>query len=164
MPATSSSQNAVWQYSDAERARRDASPWTRVQGVLAPLQFIAFLISLWLIIGYVNDGRGAQAASVSVIIKTLLLYAIMITGSLWEKAVFGRWLFAPAFFWEDMVSMVVIALHSAYLVMLMAGIGDTRLQLQVALAGYFVYIVNALQFLIKFRQARRPQLSVGEAT
>ena len=30
-------------YTDEERSRRDASPWTLVQGVLAPLQFFVFL-------------------------------------------------------------------------------------------------------------------------
>ena len=40
----------------------------------------------------------------------------MVTGAIWEKVVFGRYLFAPAFFWEDVFSMLVLALHTAYLV------------------------------------------------
>ena len=36
-------------YTPDERRRRDASPWTAVQGVLAPAQFIVFLISLCLV-------------------------------------------------------------------------------------------------------------------
>jgi 3-vinyl bacteriochlorophyllide hydratase len=93
-------------------------------------------------------------ATVSVVIKTLVLYTIMITGSIWEKVVFGKWLFAPAFFWEDVFSMLVLALHSLYLVMLFAGIGSTEQRLLVALAGYGAYIINAGQFLWKLRMAR----------
>jgi 3-vinyl bacteriochlorophyllide hydratase len=105
-------------YSEAERRRRDASPWTLVQGVLAPLQFAVFLVSLALVLRTLATGEGAGLANASVVAKTLALCAIMITGSLWEKAVFGRYLFAPAFFWEDAVSMLVLALHTVYLVAL----------------------------------------------
>jgi 3-vinyl bacteriochlorophyllide hydratase len=100
-------------YTSAERQRRDASPWTLVQGVLAPLQFVVFLVSLGLVLRTLATGEGAEIASASVVAKTLLLYAIMVTGSIWEKVVFGRYLFAPAFFWEDVVSMLVLALHTA---------------------------------------------------
>ena len=50
----------------------------------------------------------------------------MITGSIWEKDVFGRYLFAPAFFWEDVFSMLVLALHTAYLAALFSGALDAR--------------------------------------
>ena len=39
-------------YTPAERARRDASPWTLVQGILAPVQFLVFAISLVLVLRY----------------------------------------------------------------------------------------------------------------
>jgi len=94
---------------------------------------------------------------VSIVIKTLLLYAIMITGSIWEREVFGCYLFAPAFFWEDVFSFLVLALHSAYLVALFAGIGDPRQQMLLALAAYASYFVNATQFLLKLRAARRDE-------
>jgi 3-vinyl bacteriochlorophyllide hydratase len=108
-------------YSPPERARRDASPWTLVQGVLAPLQFLVFMVSLGLVLRYLATGSGYEAATASVVVKTLVLYLIMITGSIWEKVVFGKWLFAPAFFWEDVFSMLVLALHTAYLVALANG-------------------------------------------
>ena len=142
-------------YTEAERRRRDASPWTLVQGILAPVQFVVFLASLGLVLRFFATGEGAFAASVSVVAKTGVLYAIMITGSLWERDVFGRYLFAPAFFWEDVVSMGVIALHTAYLAALVTGWLDTRGQLALALAAYGAYVVNAAQFVIKFRAARR---------
>jgi 3-vinyl bacteriochlorophyllide hydratase len=141
-------------YSEAERQRRDASPWTLVQGVLAPLQFAIFLVSLALVSRTLATGEGVALASASVVAKTLALYAIMVTGSLWEKAVFGRYLFAPAFFWEDVVSMLVLALHTAYLVALATGaLGTARLML-LALSAYAAYLVNAGQFLLKLRAAR----------
>jgi 3-vinyl bacteriochlorophyllide hydratase len=150
-------------YSEAERLRRDASPWTFVQAVLAPAQFAAFLVSLALVLRYLATGEGYAAATVSILAKTFLLYTIMVTGSLWEKDVYGRYLFAPAFFWEDAVSMVVIALHTAYLVALFVG-APSALQMHVALAAYLVYVVNAAQFLLKLRAARRDARVLGAAS
>ena len=146
------SQSAL--YSKEERKRRDESVWTVVQGVLAPLQFVVFLVSLGLVIRTLLTGEGAWAADTSIILKTLILYTIMVTGSIWEKVVFGKWLFAPAFFWEDVFSMLVLALHTAYLVMLFGGFGSVEARLMVALAGYAAYVINAGQFLWKLRVAR----------
>ncbi|MFC3309427.1 2-vinyl bacteriochlorophyllide hydratase [Blastomonas aquatica] len=141
-------------YTAEERERRDSTVWTLVQGVLAPIQFIIFLVSLSLVVRYFATGEGAFAADVSIIVKTLTLYTIMVTGSIWEKVVFGKWLFAPAFFWEDVFSMLVLALHTLYLVMLLGGIGSVEARMGVALAGYGAYIINAGQFLWKLRVAR----------
>ncbi len=141
-------------YTPEERARRDASPWTLVQGVLAPVQFLAFLISLGLLLRYLTSGAGEQAAMLSVVVKTALLYLIMVTGSIWEKVVFGRWLFAPAFYWEDVFSMLVLALHSAYLWCWATHALDGHGLAWLALAAYASYVVNATQFLLKLRAAR----------
>ncbi|MFL0355857.1 2-vinyl bacteriochlorophyllide hydratase [Erythrobacter sp. GH1-10] len=141
-------------YSQEERRRRDESVWTLVQGVLAPLQFLVFLVSLALVIRYMTTGEGAFAADMSIVLKTLVLYTIMITGSIWEKVVFGRWLFAPAFFWEDVFSMLVLALHTLYLVMLLGAVGSVEQRMLVALAAYTAYVINAAQFLWKLRMAR----------
>jgi 3-vinyl bacteriochlorophyllide hydratase len=142
-------------YSPEERLRRDASPWTIVQGILAPLQLLALLISVWLVLRYLNTGVGENAATISIVVKTLILYAIMVTGAIWEKEVFGCYLFAPSFFWEDVVSMLVIALHTAYLVALATGWLGTRQQMWLALSAYATYAINASQFFIKLRAARR---------
>lgn len=141
-------------YTDAERLRRDSSPWTMVQAILAPLQFFVFLVSLGLVLRALMTGEGAFAANVSIILKTLLLYTIMVTGSLWEKDVFGKYLFAPAFFWEDAVSFIVIALHTAYLVCLLMGALSESGLLLLALVAYAAYVINAAQFLLKLRAAR----------
>ena len=142
-------------YTPAQRARRDATAWTLVQGILAPLQFLAFAISLCLVINFLLNDVGFAAATISVVIKTWLLYAIMVTGAIWEKVVFGRYLFAPTFFWEDVVSMVVMALHTAYVIMWLAGWGTPTEQMWLALAAYASYVVNALQFLLKFQAAKQ---------
>ena len=144
-------------YTQEERRRRDASPWTLVQGVLAPVQFLVFLISLGLVIHFLVTGRGEQAATASILLKTLVLYTIMVTGSIWEKAVFGRYLFAPAFFWEDAVSMVVVGLHTLYLVELLSRSLDSQRLMVLALAAYASYLVNAAQFVLKLRAARLAQ-------
>jgi 3-vinyl bacteriochlorophyllide hydratase len=126
-----------------------------VQGILAPLQLLAFLVSVWLVLRYLNTGTGETAATVSIVVKTMFLYAIMYTGALWERDVFGVYLFAPAFYWEDVVSMLVIALHTAYLVALATGWLAVREQMLLALAAYLTYVLNALQFFLKLRAARR---------
>lgn len=141
-------------YTAEERRRRDESPWTIVQGVLAPLQFLVFLTSLSLVLRFLMTGQGAEAAEISIVIKTLVLYAIMITGSIWEKRVFDKWLFAQPFFWEDVFSMLVLALHSTYLYMLFGEHGTVGQRMLVALAAYATYLINAGQFLLKLRAAR----------
>ena len=141
-------------YTPEQRRRRDASRWTLVQGILAPLQFLVFLVSAVLVLRFLATGEGWGIASASVVLKTLVLYTIMITGSIWEKAVFGKWLFAAAFFWEDVFSMGVLALHTAYLVALFTGALDARGLMLLALAAYATYVINAAQFIIKLRMAR----------
>ena len=154
-------------YTVEEKRRRDATPWTLVQGILAPVQFVAFMVSLALVLRYLATGEGLWIATCSIVVKTLLLYAIMVTGSIWERVVFGRYLFARAFFWEDVFSILVLALHTAYLVAIFADIGSPRQQMMLVLAAYASYAINATQFLLKLRAARLqergvPALAVAE--
>ena len=141
-------------YSAQERYRRDHSKWTLVQGILAPIQFVIFIVSLGLVLRYFATGDGAAAAIASIVVKTIALYTIMITGCFWEKDVYGQYLFAPAFFWEDAVSMLVLVLHTAYLTALIMGWGSITDQFAIALAGYAAYVINATQFILKLRAAR----------
>ena len=150
-----SSTSPVRLYTAEERRRRDASPWTIVQAVLAPVQFLIFAVSLGLVVWCLKTGDHYTAAVASVVVKTIALYAIMITGAIWEHDVYGRYLFAPAFFWEDMVSMLVLALHTAYLASLAFHLLAPHALLVLALAAYATYAVNAAQYIIKFRMARR---------
>jgi 3-vinyl bacteriochlorophyllide hydratase len=153
-PASDDRAPATSLYTPAERQRRDASAWTTVQGLLAPLQFLVFLVSLALVLRFLLSGQGLEAAALSVVVKTALLYTIMLTGCIWEKQVFGVWLFAPAFFWEDVFSMAVLALHTAYLWAWWTGALGAQGQMALALAAYAAYVINAAQFLLKLRAAR----------
>ncbi|MEL6466469.1 MAG: 2-vinyl bacteriochlorophyllide hydratase [Pseudomonadota bacterium] len=141
-------------YTAEERARRDSTIWTPVQGVLAPLQFVVFLVSLALVIRYLATGDGYEITTWSIVIKTGVLYVIMITGAIWEKIVFGQYLLAPAFFWEDVFSFLVIGLHTAYLWALFSGTLSPLSLMWLALAAYSAYVINAAQFVRKLRAAR----------
>ena len=150
MPASSSQVL----YTPAQRARRDATAWTLVQGVLAPVQFLIFGISLYLVINSLHTGEHTDWALASVVLKTVVLYAIMVTGAIWEKVVFGQYLFAPAFYWEDVVSMGVMALHTAYVWAWWQGAWSANDLLWLALAAYGSYAINAFQYIRKLRMAR----------
>jgi 3-vinyl bacteriochlorophyllide hydratase len=141
-------------YSPEQRARRDATVWTLVQGILAPIQFLVCLVSLSLVLRYLVTGNGYELATISVVIKTVFLYLIMLTGSIWEKVVFGKYLFAESFFWEDVFSMLVIFLHTLYLYFLVVGEISQRGLMYLALAAYATYFINAGQFIYKLRVAR----------
>ena len=125
-----------------------------MQGILAPIQFLVFLVSAVLVVRYLTTGQGLAVATGSVIAKTFLLYTIMITGCIWEKDVYGVYLFAPAFYWEDMFSMLVLALHTGYLFALATDAIPARGQMWLALAAYAAYAINATQFILKLRRAR----------
>jgi 3-vinyl bacteriochlorophyllide hydratase len=148
-------------YTPEERRRRDESRWTLVQGILAPVQFAVFLVSLGFVLRYLATGEGHDIAAASIVAKTLTLYAIMITGAIWEREVFGRYLFARPFFWEDVFSMLVLALHTAYLAALFGGWGTPHDQMTLALAAYATYVINAGQFVLKLREARRDMAGPG---
>ncbi len=141
-------------YSPEQKLRRDASVWTLIQGILAPVQFLVFLVSLGLVVRCLMTGEGESLALASVVVKTLFLYTIMITGCIWEKVVFDKYLFADAFFWEDVFSMLVLALHTAYLYAWWTGSLTPQEQLWLAVAAYVTYCINAGQFILKLRAAR----------
>jgi 3-vinyl bacteriochlorophyllide hydratase len=141
-------------YTAEQRKRRDSTRWTLVQGVLAPIQFLVFLISLGLVVRTSMTGEGAEIANASVFAKTMILYLIMVTGAIWEKVVFDQYLFAPAFYWEDVFSMLVLALHTAWLICWFYGLGSEQDRMMLALAAYATYLINAAQFILKLRAAR----------
>jgi len=146
-------------YTPDQRARRDGTVWTLVQGVLAPVQFVVFLVSVALVLRYLVTGAGYDAATLSILVKTAVLLTIMVTGAIWEKIVFGQYLFAPAFFWEDVFSFAVIALHVGYVWALFAGVLGPQQLMWLALAAYAAYVVNAGQFLWKLRLARLEEVA-----
>ena len=149
-------------YTPEQRIKRDSTVWTLVQGILAPVQFLVFLVSLGLVLRFFWTGEGEETALISVVVKTVVLYIIMVTGCIWEKVVYDVYLFAEAFYWEDMVSMVVMILHTAYVAMWLHGGFTPTEQLALALAAYFTYVINAAQYILKLRRARLQ--SAGKTT
>ena len=149
-------------YTPEQRARRDATRWTLVQGILAPVQFLVCLVSAGLVLRFLATGDGLWLANLSVLVKTVLLLTIMVTGSIWEKVVFDEWLFAGPFFWEDVVSMGVIALHLLYVAGLFYGWFAPRTLMAIALVAYGAYAVNAIQFVLKLRAARLQEAQLRE--
>jgi 3-vinyl bacteriochlorophyllide hydratase len=141
-------------YTTDQRRRRDATPWTMVQGILAPVQFAVFLFSLGCVLNYLLTGHGLALATGSILLKAACLYTIMFTGAIWEREVFGQYLFAPAFFWEDVFSFLVIGLHTIYVIVLITGMANAHTQMLIALAAYASYLINATQFIMKLRAAR----------
>ena len=142
-------------YTPSQRIIRDRTVWTKVQAILAPLQFIVCIISLVLVLRYLFTDEGYHIATVSIVVKSFLLFLIMVTGAIWEKVVFGQFLFAEAFFWEDVVSFFVIFFHGLYLYVLLSGDFLPTSQMSVALFAYFLYFINAFQFLRKLRLSRQ---------
>lgn len=141
-------------YTAEQRVIRDKTKWTLVQAILAPLQFLIFAISLGLVARFLATGEGYELATASIVAKTIILYVIMITGSIWEKVVFGEWLFVESFFWEDVFSMLVLGLQTLYLFSLIFGWWTPREQMWIAVAAYVTYVINAAQFIWKLRMAR----------
>lgn len=156
-------------YTPEQIARRDASPWTRVQFIIAPIQILAFLVSFALVVRYLMTGEGHLAATISVWVKIALIWLITITGMLWEKDVFGHYFMAREFFWEDLGNLVAIMTHNAYFVVQWLG-WNQRDVMYVMLFAYITYLFNAGQFIVKgvrsarYRREMRLQAMQAEHT
>ena len=159
---TTEKEHSTQLYTPDQKLRRDNSLWTKVQAVLAPLQFLVCFASIGFVVSYLYTGDGYLIATLSIHFKTAILYLIMITGAIWEKEVFGQYLLAPAFFWEDIVSFFVIAIHTAYVLSLIMSLMDAEKLMWLALIAYLAYFINATQFLIKFKLGRNNKKQVDQ--
>ena len=159
---TTEKEHSTQLYTPDQKLRRDNSLWTKVQAVLAPLQFLVCFASIGFVVSYLYTGDGYLIATLSILFKTAILYLIMITGAIWEKEVFGQYLLAPSFFWEDIVSFFVIAFHTAYVLSLIMSLIDVEKLMWLALIAYLAYFINAIQFLIKFKLGRNNKKQVGQ--
>lgn len=141
-------------YTPEQLARRNNSKWTLVQAVLAPLQFLMFIISFAFVVRYLVTGNGYEMANITVLIKIGLLWLITLTGMIWEKEIFGHWFLAPQFFWEDVGNAVAMVMHNLYF--LAQGLGwSERSVMLLMLLAYTSYLVNCAQFIMKGLQARK---------
>ena len=114
-----------------------------MQGVLAPLQFVVFLVSLGLVVRFLVTGDGEEIADgVGRRQDARALHDHDHRLDLGEGGL-RRYLFAAAFFWEDVFSMLVLALHTAYLAALFLGLLGPRALMLLALAAYAAYVINA---------------------
>ncbi|MCB8924215.1 MAG: 2-vinyl bacteriochlorophyllide hydratase [Ardenticatenaceae bacterium] len=141
-------------YTPEQLERRNNSKWTLVQAVLAPLQFLMFIISFSLVVRYLFTGEGYVLANVTVLIKISLLWLITITGMIWEKEIFGHWFLAPQFFWEDVGNAVAMLTHNLYFLAQWLGWSERSVMLLMVVA-YSTYMVNCGQFIMKGLQARK---------
>jgi 3-vinyl bacteriochlorophyllide hydratase len=148
-------------YTAEQLARRDASSWTRVQVILAPIQFLAFLVSAALVVRYLATGQGYALANASVLVKISLLWAITISGMIWEKAIFGHYFLARQFFWEDVGNAVAMLFHNLYFLARALHWSD-RAVMTLMLVAYCSYLVNCAQFVVKGMRAGRQRRMLRE--
>lgn len=141
-------------YTPDQLARRDASRWTKVQAILAPIQFLAFLVSFGLVVRYLATGQGYAIANASVLVKIALLWTITITGMIWEKEIFGHYFLAREFFWEDVGNAVAMLMHNLYF-LAQALHWSSRTVMTLMLVAYCSYLVNCAQFVARGIRAGR---------
>ena len=137
-------------YTPEQLEKRNLSVWTKVQGILAPIQFVAFIAGLAVTVLY-KLGMGIDNftwVTAFIILKTAIFLLIFITGAFFEKDVFDKYVFAPEFFWEDIGSTIAIIIHLAYFILFYMGL-DENVLIWTALLAYLSYLINAAQFLFR---------------
>ena len=141
-------------YTEEQVQKRNKSIWTKLMSTLAPLQFIAFVISFYLVCRYLVTGDGYTVATASVLIKIALLWAMTIVGILWEKEMYGHYFMCKEFFWEDFGNLVALLTHNAYFVVQWLDFSRQSIMLVMCLA-YTTYLFNFAQFMVKMMRSRQ---------
>lgn len=137
-------------YTPEQLQKRNASVWTRVQAILAPIQFLIFLAGLTVTYLY-KEGLWITDfgwVTLFVTLKTFMLVLIFVTGGFFEKEVFGAFAFAPEFFWEDFGSAIAMIVHISYFILFFIGL-EEHILILTALLAYLSYLINAAQFVIR---------------
>ncbi len=137
-------------YTPEQLAKRNASVWTEIQILLAPVQFVIFLTGIGLNALYASNPDSIDFfwISVAILFKTLFFVILFITGMFFEKDIFGKWVFSKEFFWEDVGSSVATFFHFLYFVLAWKGYPDGTLVIWATVA-YSSYIINAVQYLVR---------------
>ncbi|NTV07643.1 MAG: 2-vinyl bacteriochlorophyllide hydratase [Chlorobium limicola] len=137
-------------YTPEQLAKRNASVWTEIQILLAPVQFMIFLTGIGLNALYASNPASIDFfwISVAILFKTLFFVILFITGMFFEKDLFGKWVFSKEFFWEDVGSSVATFFHFLYFVLAWKGYPDGTLVIWATVA-YSSYIINAVQYLVR---------------
>ncbi len=135
--------------------RRKASIWTRIHPFFAIGQLGVFFVSVTLL-GFYFAGRVPfHVVHISVLIKVGLMVGAVITGALWERDVYGMWWFAKEFFVEDIITVVVFALHVVYLACVYTWPANLHFNLALLGVAYIAYITNAGQYIWRHRKNQR---------
>ena len=137
-------------YTPEQLAKRNASIWTDIQIILAPLQFFIFLIGVTVTVLYANGWFVTDIywVSLAILFKTLFFALLFITGAFFEKEIFNKWVYSKEFLWEDVGSTVAAAFHLLYFIMAFMGY-DNDVLVWEAFIAYFTYILNAMQYLVR---------------
>lgn len=136
-------------YTPEQLRKRNNSVWTKVQLILAPIQFVVFIIGVVLTVMYYTGSlENFSLVTWALLIKTIFLVVLFVTGAFFEKEVFDIWVFSPEFYWEDIGSSVATVFHFLYFVLAYLGFSKEALVWS-ALVAYFTYVVNAIQYLVR---------------
>lgn len=143
-------------YTPEQLAKRNASVWTELQIILAPIQFLIFLTGVVLNTLYANNIVQIDFfwISIAILFKTLFFAILFITGMFFEKEIFDKWVYSPEFLWEDVGSTVAAFFHLLYFVMAWMGYSEKVLVTEAYIA-YMTYVINALQYLIRIILEKR---------
>jgi 3-vinyl bacteriochlorophyllide hydratase len=137
-------------YTPEQLIKRNASVWTEIQIILAPVQFLIFLAGVTLNTLYATNAVSIDFfwISITILFKTLFFAILFITGMFFEKEIFDRWVYSPEFLWEDIGSTVASFFHLLYFVMAWMGFPEKLLVMEAYIA-YLTYVINALQYLVR---------------
>lgn len=142
-------------YTPEQLRIRNRSVWTKVQIILAPIQFVVFLVGLILTyLHYVGVIENFQIVTYAIAVKTLFFIVLFVTGAFFEKEVFGKWVFSPEFFWEDVGSSIAMAIHFLYFFLAIMNFSYETL-IWCAFAAYLSYVLNAIQYLVRIWLEKR---------
>jgi 3-vinyl bacteriochlorophyllide hydratase len=137
------------------RERRAASVWTRIHPIFAIGQLLVFVVSLVLLALYFAHVVPFSAVHVSVLVKVAFMTLAVVTGSLWERDVYGQWWFAPQFLVEDVMTANVFLLHVAYLAMYYLFPAKMATTLALLVVAYSVYALNVGQYIVSHLRTRK---------
>ncbi|MDX2128114.1 MAG: 2-vinyl bacteriochlorophyllide hydratase [Chloroherpetonaceae bacterium] len=142
-------------YTPEQLRLRNASIWTKIQIILAPIQFFVFLGGLVITyLYYIDQIHDFYWVTIGVAVKTLFFIILFVTGAFFEKEVFGEWVFSPEFYWEDVGSSIAMGIHFLYFILAIF-IHDREVLVWAAFAAYISYLLNALQYLIRIYLEKR---------
>jgi 3-vinyl bacteriochlorophyllide hydratase len=140
---------------EAVRKRREASVWTKIHPIFAIGQLAVFLVSVTLLILYFFHIVSFETVHVSVLTKIALMIGAVVTGSLWEHDVYGKWWFAYEFLIEDVMTANVFLLHIGYLLVYYFWPENTRAVFAMLFVAYAVYATNVAQYIHSHVNAQR---------